>query len=106
MIVPMPSAAKQSSSAYETTTNVSGAIRKRILSGEIAPGHKLEPVRELAKKLKHGQATVVRAIATLVQEGYLVTQDRKGTYVAQRSAWQPVPRNIAVLTGVPTSFSA
>jgi biotin operon repressor len=103
---PMPSVAQQQSSAYATRNSVSRTIRSRILSGEIAPGQKLESVRDLARKLKHGQATVVRAIETLVQEGYLVTQDRKGTYVAQRSAWQPVPRNIAVLTGVPTGFSA
>lgn len=102
----MPTASRRIASADVPISNVVGTIRSRILSGQIAPGGRLEPVRDLAKKLKHGQATVVRAIEMLVQEGYLLTQDRKGIYVAQRSAWQPVPRNIAVLTGVPTGFSA
>jgi DNA-binding transcriptional regulator YhcF (GntR family) len=85
---------------------VASTLRARILSGELAPGARLETVRELAETMKHGQAAIVRGIERLVDEGLLVTYDRKGTYVSERTEWKPVPRNIAILTGVPTSFSA
>jgi GntR family transcriptional regulator len=85
---------------------VASVIRSRIVAGDLAPNAKLDSVRELARDLKHGQATVVRAIELLVEEGYLRTVNRQGTYVTERSAWTPAPRNIAILTGVPTTFSA
>ncbi len=92
--------------AFQPTDRVAENIRARILSGAAKPGEKLESVRVLADRLKHGQATVVRALERLASEGFLVTKDRQGTYVADRTAWRPIPRNVAILTGVPTPFSA
>lgn len=91
--------------ALNPRSTVASAIRSRIIAGELSPGAKLESVRDLARDLKHGQATIVRAIELLVEEGYLRTLNRQGTYVAERTAWLPAPRNIAILTGVPTTFS-
>jgi len=93
-------------SSQSPTDRVTSTLRARILSGELRPGEKLETVRELAEILKHGQAAIVRGIERLVDEGFLVTYDRKGTYVSERANWKPIPRNVAILTGVPTSFSA
>jgi len=46
-------------------------IRGRIASGDLKPGDRLEPGRELAKRLKVNRTTVGNAYADLEAEGLI-----------------------------------
>jgi DNA-binding LacI/PurR family transcriptional regulator/DNA-binding transcriptional regulator YhcF (GntR family) len=85
---------------------IADLLRAQIVSGELAPGVKLETVRELAEKMKSGQVAIVRGIERLVEEGLLVTYERKGVYVNERKEWRPIPLNVAILTSVTTHVSS
>lgn len=73
-------------------------LRAMIVSGKFTPGARLDSIRSMAKRHNHSQPTVVRAVEILVEEGYLVTFQRKGTYVADRDAWKSMPCHIAILS--------
>jgi DNA-binding LacI/PurR family transcriptional regulator len=92
--------------SFRSRDQLANQLRSRIRSGEIASGAKLESVREIARRGKYGPPTVIRAIEVLVGEGYLVTRKRQGVYVADKSAWKPATRHIAILTGVPSPDSS
>ncbi len=72
---------------------IAEAIRRRIAAGELKPGDRIPPVRELAKQWDCTPGTVNRAYKTLRQEGLVVGQRGKGTLVApsviqsQSSTW-------------------
>jgi molybdate-binding protein/DNA-binding transcriptional regulator YhcF (GntR family) len=57
-------------------------LRARIARGELKPGDRLAPVRELAGELGVNVNTVARAYAQLAREGVLVTHAGGGTRVA------------------------
>lgn len=57
-------------------------IRDRISSGDLARGEKIQSVRKLAAHEGVSPATVQRSIRELVQEGYLVSENRRGIFVA------------------------
>jgi DNA-binding transcriptional regulator YhcF (GntR family) len=59
---------------------VAGAVR----SGELAAGAKLATVRQLAEDLGLAVNTVARAYRELEADGVIVTQGRRGTFVASR----------------------
>ncbi len=59
------------------------AIRDAIVGGKLAPADKLPPVRELAFQLGVTPGTVARAYAVLTEEGRLVAEVGRGTFVAQ-----------------------
>lgn len=58
------------------------AIRADILSGELAGGEKLPSKRALAEHLSLSKITVETAYSQLVEEGYLLSRERSGYYVA------------------------
>lgn len=60
------------------------AIIERIVTGELAPGAKLAPVRALAAELGLAANTVARSYKELEAAGYVQTQGRNGTLVAPR----------------------
>ena len=62
------------------------AIREAIASGELAPGVKLPPVRELAYRAKVTPGTVARAYSLLTEEGRLRAEVGRGTFVAEGRA--------------------
>lgn len=68
-------------SAEHPYMQVAERIRRRILDGDLVPGEKLLPARELAAAEGVAVATLGRAIDHLVIEGYIRTS-RRGTYVA------------------------
>jgi len=61
-------------------------IRGRIISGDLKPGDRLEPSRELAKGLKVNRTTVGNAYADLEAEGLIQGTVGRGTYVLPLAA--------------------
>ena len=59
-------------------------LRRLIEAGDIPPGSKLPPSRDLAQRLKTSRGSVVAAFETLIAEGYAVARTGAGTYVADR----------------------
>jgi GntR family transcriptional regulator len=57
-------------------------IESRIKSGELKPGSRLPPERELARDFGVAYDTVRRAAALLRERGLIVTVHGRGTYVA------------------------
>ncbi|HEY1656512.1 MAG TPA: GntR family transcriptional regulator [Candidatus Tumulicola sp.] len=57
-------------------------VRAAIERGELVPGATLPTVRQLAGDLGIAPNTVARAYADLQQEGWLVSDGRRGTRVA------------------------
>ena len=58
-------------------------IRLRIAVGDWRPGFKLPSIRELAVATRVSVITVKRAYQELEKEGVIVTQQGKGSFVAQ-----------------------
>ena len=61
---------------------VAGWIEARIKSGELKPGARLPPERELAYDCGVAYDTVRRATALLRERSLIVTVHGRGTYVA------------------------
>ena len=59
------------------------SLRKAILSGQLAPGTRLQSSREISKELGVSRNTVVNAFEQLLAEGYLEGQVGSGTYVSR-----------------------
>jgi len=59
-------------------------IAARIEAGELAPGSKLPPERELADEYSAAYNTVRRSMDVLRERGLIVTMHGRGTYVAER----------------------
>jgi DNA-binding GntR family transcriptional regulator len=57
-------------------------IRDRITTGEYAPGQQLPTVGELARTLGVARATVVKALARLQADGYVVSRPRWASFVS------------------------
>src|SRR5262245_25614443 len=62
-------------------TGLFGLLRKRIVSGQLAGGSLLPPVRELCKTYGMGPNTVLRAIKMLSEEGLVASEPRSGCRV-------------------------
>lgn len=60
---------------------IADAVIDAIKTGKLVSGNALPGSRELAKLLKVNRNTVVEALDVLIAEGWLVTVDRKGTFV-------------------------
>jgi len=58
-------------------------LRDRMVSGEWAPGDRLPTSRDLAVRFNSSQSTVQRVLARLVEEGFLETRRRAGTFVTE-----------------------
>ena len=61
-------------------------IARRAASGDLPPGAKLPTVRGLATELGLAVNTVARAYRELEADGVVVTEGRRGTFVAATSA--------------------
>lgn len=61
-------------------------IKRRIVSGELAPGEMLPSIRALAKDLRISVITTKRAYEELEREGLIVTAAGRGSFVAERNA--------------------
>lgn len=72
---------RPASTFEETVERLGSAIRLGLL----APGSKLPPERELARRLRISRSTLRQALTALVQSGHLVSQRGRtgGTFVAE-----------------------
>lgn len=59
------------------------AISDRILSGELKPGEELPSIRQLAVDTTVSVITVKRAYQQLEAEGFIYSQQGRGTFVAE-----------------------
>jgi len=57
-------------------------IRQKIAVGDWPPGHELPSIRALAASVKVSVITVKRAYMELEREGLIVTQQGRGSFVA------------------------
>ena len=78
-----PSLANAGKSKYKALAQ---AIRDGIVSGQLVPGSKLPPVRDLAFRVKITPGTVARAYSLLTEEGLLRAEVGRGTFVAKDRA--------------------
>lgn len=61
---------------------ITDAIISSIKNGKLKPGEALPGSRQLAEQLKVNRNTIVNALDVLLAEGWLVSKERKGTFVA------------------------
>jgi GntR family transcriptional regulator len=75
---------------YEYTppkyAQVVGELRRRIESGEYPPGSLLPSEHQLSDEFQIARPTVVRALRVLRQDGWIETQQGKGSFVRGRPA--------------------
>jgi len=58
-------------------------VREAIANGELKPGDRLPPVRELAEQLVVNPNTIAKAYSTLEREAIVYTKRGAGTFVAE-----------------------
>ncbi|MDR0466862.1 MAG: GntR family transcriptional regulator [Deltaproteobacteria bacterium] len=83
---------------------LAGIFRQQIENGELAPGEKLPNLHELAAQFGIARVTVRQAVRLLAAEGFLISSQGRGTYVAQtvperphenmRTSWSAMVRRI------------
>src|SRR5882724_6608418 len=61
-------------------------LRRRIESGEYPPGSLLPSEHQLSEEFRIARPTVVRALRVLRQDGWIETQQGKGSFVRGRPA--------------------
>ncbi len=64
-------------------------IKQRVAVGDWAPGMELPSIRQLAVDLRVSVITVKRAYLELEREGVIVTQQGRGSFVAEGSGLGP-----------------
>jgi DNA-binding transcriptional MocR family regulator len=70
------------------------ALREAIAAGELTPGHRLPPVRNLAWDLKITPGTVARAYRRATDDGLLDAAVGRGTFIAEtRNNTQAIQRD-------------
>ncbi|UMQ43512.1 PLP-dependent aminotransferase family protein [Chryseobacterium sp. Y16C] len=85
---------------------IADAIIKDIHSGRLKPGDALPGSRNLAQLLKINRNTVVEALSVLLIEGWLVSKERQGTFVAETLPdFKEVQKNNPVTTVVKETAS-
>jgi GntR family transcriptional regulator len=62
---------------------IADSLMDRIESGELAPGDRLPPERELSEKLGVNRMTLRRALRALEAQGLIVRKHGVGTYIAE-----------------------
>lgn len=75
------------------------SLRARILTHQLPPGTALPPSRQLAHQLGIGRITVTEAYAQLEAEGFIVSRQGAGTFVADL----PAPLSPTAVTVPPLS---
>jgi GntR family transcriptional regulator len=62
-------------------------VKQRVAISDWQPGDKVPSIRELAVSLKVSVITIKRAYLELEKEGVIVTQQGKGSYIADNEDW-------------------
>lgn len=66
-------------------------IIQKVMQGEWSPGHQLPTVRQMAVDVRINVNTVSKVYAEVEREGYIRTQQGKGTFVCQSPLWREAP---------------
>lgn len=74
----------RNSSGIPIYEQIVAQIKDAILTGGLAPGEALPSMRLLAKELKISVITTKRAYEELEREGFISTQQGRGSFVAER----------------------
>lgn len=74
---------RQLSPGVPLYVQIAEALTERIESGELKPGHRLPPERELSETLGVNRMTLRQALHTLESQGLLMRRQGDGTYVAE-----------------------
>ncbi|MEW2069352.1 aminotransferase class I/II-fold pyridoxal phosphate-dependent enzyme [Streptomyces sp. NPDC007346] len=70
-------------------SEIAASVERGVGSGDLAPGHVLPPMRELAVRLGVNPNTVAAAYRTLRERGVIETAGRRGSRVRPRPASTP-----------------
>src|SRR6187549_3455558 len=73
------------SSTLPTYQRIADSLRRRIETGQLAPGARVPSTRALAKKWNVALATAAHALSLLTTEGWVRSVPRVGTVVAPRT---------------------
>jgi DNA-binding transcriptional regulator YhcF (GntR family) len=74
----------ESNSPLPPYEQLRGQVAKMIASGQLAAGHQLPSIRQLAADLQLAPGTVARAYRELESAGWVRSAGRRGTRVADR----------------------
>jgi GntR family transcriptional regulator/MocR family aminotransferase len=75
----------------DLTREIYRQLRRAILDGRLAPGDRLPPTRELARRLNVSRTTVTVAYDRLTGEGFITSRVGAGTFVSDDVAAPPDP---------------
>lgn len=67
---------------------IADALRRRITSGEFAPGARLPGMGRLGREYRTGAGVVQEAIRVLEYEGLVVVREDEGTFVRAQDQWR------------------
>ena len=62
---------------------IANGVKKKIISGEYAPGNRIDSVRDLAEQTGVNPNTMQRALGMLEDEGLIMTNRTSGKYVTE-----------------------
>ena len=85
------------SSSVPIYEQIKNAIKTQIMNGELAEDEALPSIRNLAQDIKISVMTIKKAYDELETEGYIVSRQGKGTFVAPKNtelAREQAQRNI------------
>lgn len=77
-------------------------IKDDILSGQLPPGTRLPSKRALSRHLQVSVSTVETAYAQLCAEGYLLSQEKRGYFVAHLETRSPQPARAPIEAPAPS----
>ncbi|NLY76052.1 MAG: GntR family transcriptional regulator, partial [Firmicutes bacterium] len=61
-------------------------LQQKIRQGELAPGQQIDTENYLAKQFNLSRQTVRQALGDLEKDGWIIRQQGRGTFVADRAA--------------------
>lgn len=73
------------SSAIPIYEQIKNAIKNQIMNGEMQEDETLPSIRSLAQDIKISVMTIKKAYDELESEGYIVSRQGKGTFVAPKN---------------------